>query len=189
MTDNIKNASICTFTGKRFFLLDPVIKDIDIEDIAHSLANQCRWTGHCKYHYSVAQHSYYCSLIVPKRDALYALMHDASEAYISDLSRPLKHYTPAGTAYMLQETIVMNAIKQRFGMPSKEPASVKLADNQMLLAERGQLMPDTEWENKWWLANTEECEVPNIKIRPWSTRHAKQMFLKRFNELYKRGRR
>lgn len=178
MSDNIKNAAICTFTGKRFFLLEPVVEDIDILDIAHSLANQCRWTGHSRFHYSVAQHSYHCSFLVPKKDAFWALMHDASEAYISDLSRPLKHFTPAGTAYMLQETIIMNAIKQRFGLSSIEPKSVKIADNQMLYAERAQIMPDADWF-------TTETPLSAVKIRQWTPQHAERMFLKRFRELYK----
>lgn len=185
MSDNIQRASICTFTGKQFFLLEPVIEDIDIRDIAHSLALQCRWTGHSKFHYSVGQHSYYCSLIVPKKDALYALLHDSAETYLSDISRPLKHHTQVGVAYMLQERLIQNAIKQRFDLPSKEPKSIHIADNQMLYAERDQLM--TGWQG-WW---NEDLEMhknfgpANITIKPWSPAYAEKMFLKRFKKLYR----
>lgn len=181
--NNAEKAHILTFTGKRFFILDPVVEDIDIRDIAHSLSMQCRWTGHCKFHYSVAQHSYYCSFLGPKKEAFARLMHDASEGYVADMSRPLKHYTDAGFAYRLVEKVVQTAINQRFGLPMTEPASVKIADNQMLFAERQQLMAGPPLDRR--LSIHQDLGTANIKIKPWSTTHAERMFLKRFRELYK----
>jgi uncharacterized protein len=183
LNPDIERASINTFTGKRFFLLEPIIKDIDIRDIAHALAMQCRWTGHSKYHYSVAQHSVYCSQICPKKYALRLLLHDASEAYISDISRPLKHYTNAGIAYRRQEKIIQDAVMRRFGLPIREPAIVHEVDNQVLFTEREQLMSNFNWDES--LSIHEDFGKADIKIRKWTPEHAERMFLKRFKELYK----
>ena len=83
-----------TYTGRQFFPLTPRQEDIDIEDIAHSLSRLCRFNGHCKSFYSVAEHSYRISYIVPPEFALWGLLHDAGEAYLSDLPRPIKHQIP-----------------------------------------------------------------------------------------------
>lgn len=176
-------ASIITYTGKWFHLLDPVIEDIDIRDIAHALSMQCRWTGHCKFHYSVAQHSWYCSYLGPKKEAFDRLMHDASEAFMSDMSRPLKHYTDAGVAYRLQERMIQNAIRHRYGL-GKEPKSVHEADNQMLFAEKAQIMAKVDWNDN--LSIHKDFGTADVKIKPWSPAYAERMFLKRFKELYKR---
>jgi uncharacterized protein len=176
---NTKNAWISTYTGKQFFLLHPTAKSIDIRDIAHSLAMQCRWTGHSIYHYSVAQHSYYCSFLVPEGYELEALLHDASEAYCGDLNRPLKHFTPAGPAYRAQEAIVMNAIRLKFKLPLVESPFVKEADDKMLYAERDQIViAKHKWGCKWGSG-----KGAKIKISRWSPKKAEMMFLQRFKQL------
>jgi 5'-deoxynucleotidase YfbR-like HD superfamily hydrolase len=179
--NDTKKAYIATVSGKQFFLLEPRLEDIDINDIAHALALQCRWTGHCKFHYSVAQHSYYCSFLGPESEAFDRLMHDAPEAYIGDLNRPLKHYTEAGKFYRQQEAIIQKAIAQRFGFSEIEPPSVKMADNSMLYAEKKQIMGYTFDEAEDW----ERYDENNgIVIAEWTPQQAKQMFLNRFEELY-----
>jgi 5'-deoxynucleotidase YfbR-like HD superfamily hydrolase len=177
-------AYIATASGRQFFLLEPRIEDIDITDIAHALAHQCRWTGHCKFHYSVAQHSYYCSFLGPENEAFDRLMHDAAEAYIGDLNRPLKHYTEAGVAYRRQEAIVQNAIAERFGFSVVEPPSVKEADNVMLYTEKRQIMGYTFEEPQEDIHQYETDR--GVLIEQWSPKHAETMFLKRFEELYNR---
>lgn len=172
-------AFIGTFTGKKFFLLKPRLRDIDIRDIAHGLALQCRWTGQCKFHYSVAQHSYYCSFLGPENEALDRLMHDASESYMGDMNRPLKHFTNAGIEYRRQEAILQHLICRKFGLALMEPPSVKIADDQMLWAERNQLMRMKFKEAETWGDGT----AAPIKIRMWSPEKAEKMFLKRFKEL------
>lgn len=179
--NDAKKAYIGTYTGKQFFLLEPRLEDIDIVDIAHGLSLQCRWTGQCRYHYSIAQHSYYCSTLGPENEAFDRLMHDASEAYISDLNRPLKHYTEAGVAYRRQELIVQTAIAQCFGFSLIEPKSVKLADNSMLYAEKDQLMNLKFGEAEDWERYNENN---GIVIEKWTPEQAEHMFLNRFNELY-----
>lgn len=173
-------AFIGTFTGKKFFLLKPRLKDIDIRDIAHGLALQCRWTGQCKWHYSVAQHSYYCSFLGPESEALDRLMHDASESYMGDMNRPLKHFTDAGVAYRRQEAVLQHLIARKFGFALMEPPSVKIADNQMLWAERDQLMKLNFKEVGSWKRDTSAAQ---IKIERWSPLKAEKMFLRRFREL------
>src|ERR1039457_118422 len=81
---------IGTFSGLRFWPLDPNPEKILIDDIAHALAHQCRFGGHASRFYSVAEHSVHVSRLCPPEDALWGLLHDASEAYLVDLPRPLK---------------------------------------------------------------------------------------------------
>lgn len=185
MTQENAAASIALYGGDRFYLLNPRQEDIKISDIAHALSLQCRWTGHCRFHYSVAQHSVYCSYLGPDNEALDRLMHDASEAYMADMSRPLKHYTPAGKYYMEQETIVQGAIRERFGL-GPEPESVHIADNQMMYAEKDQIMNGLDFG----LVKGQEAIHPDegtakVRIAKWSPEFAEAQFLERFTELYK----
>ena len=98
-----------TFTGKQFYFLDPTRDSIDIRDIAHSLAYTCRYTGHCKRFYSVAEHSILVSYLAD--DPLAGLLHDASEAYITDIASPIK---PHLTNYKELEDMLMGHIADRF---------------------------------------------------------------------------
>src|SRR5258708_302056 len=79
-----------TYTGRAYWPADPRAEDVCIEDIAHALSLLCRYTGHCKRFYSVAEHSILISQVVPPEYAFFGLMHDAQEAYINDLARPIK---------------------------------------------------------------------------------------------------
>ena len=81
---------IGTFSGLRFWPLDPNPEKILIADIAHALAHQCRFGGHASKFYSVAEHSVHVSKLCLPEHALWGLLHDASEAYLVDLPRPLK---------------------------------------------------------------------------------------------------
>lgn len=172
-------AWIWTFTGRKFYLLRPSAKDIDIRDIAHALSMQCRWTGHSRFHYSIAQHSYYCSLLVPSEYALDALMHDATEAYMGDMNRPLKHFTPAGPIFRRQEAVVHAAIAAKFGLSFAELAVVKIADDEMLYLEKDTILTGKpKWNMKWGTGNKAA-----IKIVPWTPKEAEKKFLKRFEQL------
>jgi 5'-deoxynucleotidase YfbR-like HD superfamily hydrolase len=181
--NNVNKAYIITYTGKKFNLLEPRLEDIDIRDIAHSQATQCRWTGHCRHHYSIAQHGFYCSLIGPENEALHRLMHDASESYIGDMNRPLKYYTNAGDAYRRVEAPLQGLIYEAFGLSRVEPESVKIADEIMLYTEKAQLLPPITFE----MSNTESASrAANIVIEEWTPAYAEKMFLERFEQLYKR---
>lgn len=180
-------AWIITFSGKKFYHLAPTPDMVDIGDIAHSLSMLCRWTGHTRFHYSVAQHSVYASKICPPEIAFAILMHDASEAYLGDMNRPLKHFTAAGPAYLKIEEKVEEVIFKKFGVPFPLPAAVKEFDTRMLYTEKAQLMTVTEatkYEAKKW---GQDETVANIRIERWTPKQAEKSFLRRFHELYIKG--
>lgn len=171
----MSDAWITTFTGRRFYVLDPRVEDICIEDIAHALSMQCRFTGHVKSFYSVAEHSVRVSWACDPQDALWGLLHDASEAYIGDMSAPLKH-TPEMSRFRTTERHIMLAVVQKFGLEPKEPAGVKTADRRMLLTEARDLGLDV---TGWY---TEHQPFPDF-IAPWSPQRAELEFVKRFRAL------
>lgn len=185
---NVDKAWIITFSGLKFYHLKPHPKMVEIADIAHALSNIGRWTGHTRYHYSVAQHSVYASYIVAPEFAFDALMHDSPEAYLGDMNRPLKHFTAAGPAYRVIEERVEEVIFKKYGVRFPLPEEVKEADTKMLYAEKEQLMnvnDSTGSEaHKWGRDQT----PADIRIEKWTPRRAEKMFLKRFVELYITGR-
>lgn len=133
-----------TYTGRQFWPLDPDPAAIFIEDIAHSLSLTCRYAGHVRRFYSVAEHSVHLAMHADEPDRRWALLHDASEAYIVDVPRPLKPFLPG---YREAEAAVMLAVCERFGLPLEMPAGVKDLDDRILVDERAALMApcDVDW--------------------------------------------
>jgi len=127
---------IQTHTGIQFDLLDPTPDMICIEDIAHSLARLCRFTGHCNQFYSVAQHSWLCSYKAPLKYALEALLHDAHEAYTGDMSKPLKGLCPE---YIVIQKNIDGVIREKFGLPAACSPIVRGIDHRMLYTEKRDL--------------------------------------------------
>lgn len=164
---------IATYTGIAIYPLDPDPALIDPHDIAHSLANQCRFTGHTREFYSTAQHAYLVSTIVSKEYALEGLLHDGSEAYISDIASPIKRSKEFGDYYKEFEDRLTEAICERFNLTYPLPDEIKVADKMMLRAEQRDLMPN----------DPSEGEQYKGKIVPWKPYEAEQMFLKRYSEL------
>lgn len=121
-----------TYTGKDISPLAVTIDDINIEDIAHGLALTCRFSGQCSVFFSVAQHSLMVSELVPPEDALWGLLHDASEAYLGDVPRPLKGYLDR---YRNIETMFMATIADKYGLSWPIPESVHHVDQQVLSTE------------------------------------------------------
>lgn len=115
---------------------DPAL--VNVSDVAHALARLCRFTGHATRFYSVAEHCVRASYLVPPEDALVTLLHDATEAYLGDVSSPLKGLLPE---YRVLEERMHRAIAEAFGLPETLPASVKAADLRMLAAEAAALLP------------------------------------------------
>ncbi len=132
---------IRTFTGRPFWPVDPRPEDIDGRDIAHALANQCRWAGHTREFYSVAEHSVRASLLVPEEFALWALLHDAPEAYLVDLPSPIKHKSGVAETYQAAEAELMAQVCLVFGLPVDQPSEVTWADEVLLVTEARDLMP------------------------------------------------
>jgi hypothetical protein len=167
---------ILTYTGSYFNLLEPEQNIYNIEDIAHALAHICRFTGHTKGFYSVAQHCVHVARLVPTQHALAGLLHDASEAYLGDVSRPLKQLLPD---YKAIERRVERAIARAFGLPEELPASVKHADLVMLATEQRDLMPDHDDE---WACLAGIAPMPK-KLMPLPPPEAKAAFLVEFRVL------
>jgi len=169
-----------TFSGIRFWPLDPRPEEICIEDIAHALAMQCRFAGHSKQFYSIAEHSVHVSYLCDPGDELWGLLHDASEAYLCDLPRPIKHLPVMGE-YQAAEKRLQQAIAERYGLSSEMPGSVKLADNIMLSVEARELMAplDPDWDR--WLIPTSDLGIVLGGTR--SPAEAEAYFLARFREL------
>jgi hypothetical protein len=127
---------IQTYSGIQFWPLDPREEDILIEDIAHALSMQCRFGGHCHRFYSVAEHCCHVSDRCPEFP-LWGLLHDAAEAYLTDVIRPIKPYL---TEYKGIEDHLMYHIANRFGLEHDMPYNVKVADLRILTTEVGQLL-------------------------------------------------
>jgi hypothetical protein len=166
-----------TFTGKAFYPMAPRAEDIDIRDIAHALSLLCRYGGHVQRFYSVAEHCILMSRAVAPEHALWALLHDATEAYVGDMVRPLKHSLPA---YMAAEDRVMAAICERFGLEhGPMPAAVKEADTRILVNEREALMgkPDRPW------SSLERVTPLPVVVWGWRPPTAEDRYLARFEEL------
>lgn len=168
----------CTYTGRQYWPEDPRPEDICIEDIAHALAFQCRFGGHTSAFYSVAQHSVLVSTICPPFDQLWGLLHDASEAYIVDIPRPLKR-ARGMEGYGPIEALHMAAICTRFGLPHQMPPTVKRADEKLLATEARDLMPT---------ASVADWDLPEPALSeritsPWAPKLAEEIFLMRFADL------
>ena len=172
-----QSPDILTATGDYFRFLDPWGSAFDIETIAHALSHICRFTGHTRVFYSVAQHSVITSHLVPAEHQLAALLHDAAEAFIGDVSKPLKGLLPD---YEALEKQIEPAVFARFGLPETLDKSVKHADLVMLITEARDLMPEHDnasWALKMGVTPLEET------ITPWSSERAKFEFLQRYAEL------
>ena len=107
-----ENTWLQTYTGKRMHFLDPKLDEIDIADIARSLSQMCRFAGHTKKFYSVAEHCCVIAQFASSENALWGLLHDASEAYIVDIPKPVKGFL---LNYEELESTVMNAICTKIG--------------------------------------------------------------------------
>lgn len=179
MDPKIKTATgptILLQSGAYFDLLDPWGSDFTILDIAHGLSLTCRYAGQCRQFYSVAEHSWHTSFLVPAAIQMSALMHDAAEAFIGDVTRPLKSLLPD---YKWIEKNIEHAIAQRFGLAGMDDPAVKAADTAMLAAEQAAIMPahDDHW------AVLEGVTPAPVNLRLWSPETARAQFLDRFSDL------
>lgn len=156
-------------TGREVSLLWPRSAAIAIEDIACALSRQCRFVGHVAWPYSVAQHSVLASFLVPRSAALWALLHDASEAYLGDVSLPLKA-TPVMARYRALEALWERTIFDRFGLHGPVPACVAAADAELLRVEQKVLQ-----------FATGPAEAVRLGVVPWTAPEAEERFLARFH--------
>lgn len=171
-----------TYSGKKVFVLNPTVDSIGILDIAHALSNICRYTGHSKKFYSVAEHSVHVANLCGV-NPLWGLLHDASEAYLMDIASPIK---PHLANYKQLESNLMKVVCKRFNLQEEMPQDVKDADLIMLYLEAKKLMKSRgrNWSCFRNLtivdSNYEEVEK---EIIGWHPEQAKQKFIERFLEL------
>lgn len=156
-----------TFTGKKFDPLNMTTEDVSLMDIAHALSLMCRGGGHLKHFYSVSQHSINCmkeakARNYPERIQLACLLHDASEAYIADIIRPVKVHLPY---YYKIEDEIMNCIFKKFGLSylsEEEAATWKQIDDEILDHELKNLMVGERDRTVKQLSS-----VPDLSERNW----------------------
>lgn len=172
-----RGLNIQLYSGKPFFPCDPREDEIDIVDIAHALSLICRFGGHCKQPYSVAQHSVLMSNFVDKENAFYALMHDATEAYVGDLVRPIKYMLPE---FIELENNIWKVISKKYGLPEKMPEDVKNHDTRICFTEKRDILNPSNGVS-WGY----EMKPHEYEIVPWGWEESKNKFLERFDELYK----
>jgi hypothetical protein len=143
--------------GQQIYPHDMRPWDVDPEEIAHSLSMLCRFNGHAREFYSVAQHSVLVALQLPPELRLCGLLHDATEAYCGDMIRPLKRSLPA---YQEMEEAIWRVIAERFNLPAKIPQEVKQADTRMLQTERRDLLAPHHWR---WM----EDQIADDGVKPY----------------------
>lgn len=159
--------------------------DVDIRDIAHSLALTNRFTGHTPSPYSVAQHSVVVSKLCPQEHALWGLLHDAPEAYLADISRPVKQALLDRGVTILKEIdkAIMAVVAKAFGLRMPEPPEVKRADDNALANEAYAFFGHTEAYKSWHHQFDNGYDQMPERISPQRWQYAEHNFLVTFNNL------
>lgn len=165
---------IQTFTGKKFWPLDPRAEDLDIRDIAHALSLVNRFNGHTRWPMSVAQHSLLVTCLVDESYQMTALLHDASEAYLGGLTAPVKRFMPE---YRAAEDRLMGVVAKRYGILWPLPEEVKKFDLAALMTEARDLLPGGPVD---WACHAEPSKG---MVNPIHAEVAEDRFLKRFEQL------
>lgn len=179
----IDGCTILLQSGRYVNPLDLQPDDVAIDDIVHALSNQCRFSGHTRTFYSVAEHSVRVAYLLrdaghPMNVVLWGLLHDAAEAYLVDLPRPLKHHPGFGDTYRAVEAHALSAITRRFGLVPDEPAAVKHADLRLLATERRDLLPPI---GNW--AILDGVQPLDEQISPWRPDTAATFMFRLYREV------
>lgn len=162
-------------TGGKFYPLDPQPNEINVSDIAHALSQICRYGGHTKRFYSVAEHSVHVSRLVPANLAMAGLLHDAAEGLgCCDLPRPIKRYLPD---YRVIEDRIMEAVARRFGFTWPLDLAIKEVDTRIIANERQDLFkhPHRDWRTDQPFEKLEIIGLPPAE--------AYSLFTKRYLEI------
>ena len=171
MNEMARGDWIQTAYGRQFWPIDPHPDEVSMDDIAHALSMLCRFGGHCKRFYSVAEHCVLMSRHIAYEYKLWALLHDASEAYLVDVPRPIK---PLLNGYLEAESKIMAAVCDKFGMPKEMPDAVKRADKAILNDEMLQNMapPPVQWST--------HGDPLGVTLQFWSPEQAEHEFLRAY---------
>lgn len=162
--------------GRQLRPFDLRPEDIDPEEIARALSNLCRFGGHLKQFYSVAQHSVLVASVLPDDLAFVGLLHDATEAYCGDMVRPIKSRMPE---YKLLESSIWRVIAERFGLPLELPPEVKVADDRVLMTEVRDLVAAPAKHADGW----PDAKPYGWIVDPWTAPQARRSWLERFYAL------
>lgn len=180
---------LTTFSGEKFFPLQPDVKKIHIEDIAHALSNQCRFAGHTSEFYSVAQHSVIVSEILASQGKshlvqLKGLLHDATEAYLMDIPRPLKVLPFMAEYRDVERRLELHISTRFFGFASPIcNEEIKKADLIALATEARDLVSDPDAMHSWEII--QGLQPVQAKIIPLQPRRALEAFMFQWNYLNK----
>lgn len=206
-TNGNPKAIMTTATGGHFNFDDMLSSDFSIVDIAHSLSNMCRFNGHTREFYSVAEHSFMCveylrkrveeddgELKISNQTYMYALLHDAAEAFISDIPKPFKQ-----TIDNIEQTekAVFDAIitKLELDLDEADLGLVAQADKYMVLKEAKDLLnPSRQFKMVWapWITKYHEAyremmddegTEGELWISNFSPDQAAKVFLDEFNKI------
>lgn len=180
MTDVRRGNWMMTYTGQAFYPYDMRLADFCIEDIAHALSLLCRYGGHCRKFYSVAEHSVLISRMVAPEYAYEALMHDATEAYLVDMPRPIKMGFPQ---YKDMEAKIWDMIARRFGLPAELAPEVHKADGEALWHEMAALLHPVPRGHEWGMGRPEPAVLKPELVTGWTWEVAEIKFLERYEEL------
>lgn len=170
-----------TYSGGQFWPLDPRVEEVHLADIAHPLAMTCRYGGHVRWFYSVAEHSVLVSLYVPPEYAKEALLHDASEAYVGDLIRPLKHQRRM-RAFRRAEAHIYPVVMAAFAVQStpESRAAISEIDDRIIVDETQALMRSPEkYADRYPVGR-----ALGATIRALDPLAAKSLFISRYLELF-----
>lgn len=166
-----------TFSARQFWPLDARTAEVHIDDIAHSLSLQCRYAGHCLRFYSVAEHCVHVARWIwwhsTPMNALIGLLHDATEAYLVDMPRPVKRSL---YDYRMHEAALWKVIAARYGLPEEMPAIVHDADNRIIADELVNMRP-MAWHAK-------HNDRLGVRLGFWSPERAEREFLDLFRSLW-----
>ncbi|SRR5260221_557774 len=162
---------MATYSGTKFWPGDPRSEEIHLGDIAHALSNLCRFGGHLRHFYSVAEHSVHICRAAPESLKRVALFHDASEAYLVDMPRPIKAMLPE---YKNIEAGLEKCIAKRFDLSFPWPRKIKELDNAILLTEWAMFGGAPEMVNH---LNGNFSEPLKVKLEGWDPQRAELEFL------------
>lgn len=166
-------------SGQRYWPLDPRVGDFSLNDIAHGLAYTCRWGGQVDQFFSVAEHSVIVSRYVRPELRLAALLHDAAEAFVGDIPRPLKRIL--GANYKLIEDRTQTVIAMQYGFDKEMHPQIKEIDNRITVDERKSLFSNNDETLPWMFAN--DVSLGLEIINPLPPHQAKRLFMETYYEI------
>jgi hypothetical protein len=173
---------LCTYKGRIIDLRNMEPEDFDVVEIAHALSLRCRFGGMSKEFYSVGQHSFYASWMVPAKKALAALLHDGVEAYLGDMVSPLKPLFPEFKTFEKKLGGQM-ALSFSLAVDALEDPDIKMVDQKLMALEAAYLMTDPSFVFDYVGTPDGSMFMIDRSFHCWEPKIAEDIFMQRFNEL------